>query len=168
MATERQRAANCANAKKSTGPKSRAGKKRSSQNAYRHGLATAILPDSDWIAKIEALAREIFDSTGGQIDFGQARSVAHAQLEVLRARSISTAVVTQILAGCDHSGWTPAADLAVPPEVLGREPDRTAEALGQALLALKAVDRYESRAAARRDRAVQEIIKECYVYCKQS
>jgi hypothetical protein len=109
------------------------------------------------------LAREIVDSTGGQIDLGQARSVAHAQLEVQRARSISTAVVTQILAGGDHSDWTPAADRAVPPKV----PDSTAEALGQALLALKVLDRYESRAAARRDRAVQEIQRVRF-YDKQS
>ena len=54
MASERQRAANCANAKRSTGPKSRAGKS-ASQNAYRHGLGAGILPNSDWITKIEAL-----------------------------------------------------------------------------------------------------------------
>ena len=35
---------------------------------------------------------------------------------------MSAAVVTQILSGCDHSGWTRAADRAVPP-------DRTGEAL---------------------------------------
>jgi hypothetical protein len=162
MASERQRAANCANAKKSTGPKSRAGKKRASQNAYRHGLCAAILPNSDWITKIEALACEIVDSTGGQIDLEQARSVAQTQLDVLRVHSISTAVVTQILAGGDYSGWSPAADRAVPQEVPNRESDLTAVALGQALSALKVLDRYESRAAARRDRAVQEIIKECF------
>ena len=66
-----------------------------------------ILPDSDWIAMVEALAREIVNSTGGQIDLGQARSVADAQLEVLKVCSISTAVVTQILAGCDHSDCGP-------------------------------------------------------------
>jgi hypothetical protein len=40
MATERQRAANRQNASKSTGPKSEGGKRRSSQNARRHGLTT--------------------------------------------------------------------------------------------------------------------------------
>ena len=39
MATERQIAANRANALRSTGPKTAAGKKRSSQNALRHGLS---------------------------------------------------------------------------------------------------------------------------------
>ena len=39
MATEKQIAANRANALCSTGPKTAAGKKRSSQNALRHGLS---------------------------------------------------------------------------------------------------------------------------------
>jgi hypothetical protein len=165
MMSERQLRANRRNAQKSTGPKSRAGKKRAGQNAYRHGLGVGILPDPDWITKIEALARDIVDSTSGQIDLGQARSVAHAQFEVRRVRSMSTALVKQILAGCDRSGWTAAADRAVPPD--DKEPDRTAEAVGHALSVLKVFDRYESRAAVRRDKAVQEIIHECNCYNKQ-
>lgn len=39
MATDRQIAANRANANKSTGPRSQAGRARSSQNARRHGLS---------------------------------------------------------------------------------------------------------------------------------
>jgi hypothetical protein len=42
MASERQIAANRRNAQKSTGPKSVQGKKRSSKNAYRHGLSVAV------------------------------------------------------------------------------------------------------------------------------
>ena len=111
------------------------------------------MPDSDWIKEIDALAKKIVVSTGGQIELEQARSVAHAQLEVLRIRSMSIAVVTQIL---NHSGGTPAPDrkpFAGPPEDTGR----TSETLGRALSALKVIDRYESRAAARRDKEVQQI-----------
>ena len=39
MASEKQIAANRANAKRSTGPKTAAGKLRSSRNAFRHGLS---------------------------------------------------------------------------------------------------------------------------------
>jgi hypothetical protein len=42
MASERQIAANRRNARKSTGPRSGAGKKRASRNAYRHGLTLSI------------------------------------------------------------------------------------------------------------------------------
>ena len=43
MASERQIAANRANAALSTGPKSAAGKQRSSRNALKHGLSKPIL-----------------------------------------------------------------------------------------------------------------------------
>jgi hypothetical protein len=157
MASERQLAANRRNAQKSTGPKSRAGKRRASQNAFRHGLSASNLLDADWITKIEALAKKIVDSRGGQIDLEQARSVAHAQLEVLRARSISTAVVTQILAGCDHTPSVDREQFAVPPEVPDKGAKRTAE--GRALSAQKMLARYESHAVARRHRAIREIFK---------
>jgi len=45
MATEKQIAANRANAKRSTGPKTAAGKLKSSRNAYRHGLSGPLLSD---------------------------------------------------------------------------------------------------------------------------
>ena len=45
MTTERQKAANTANAKKSTGPKSSAGRNRSSKNAHKHGLTAQPLWD---------------------------------------------------------------------------------------------------------------------------
>ena len=50
MATKRQIAANRRNARRSTGPRSAAGKAASSANALRHGLAAAravVLPDED-------------------------------------------------------------------------------------------------------------------------
>ena len=39
------------------------------------------------------------------------------------------------------------------------EPERTAEALRRALPELVKLDRYETRAAARRDRAIRQIVK---------
>lgn len=49
MATKKQIRANRENSKKSTGPKSKAGKQRSARNAIKHGLFTDILllPDED-------------------------------------------------------------------------------------------------------------------------
>ena len=42
MASDRQIAANRRNARKSTGPRSGAGKKRARRNAYRHGLTLSV------------------------------------------------------------------------------------------------------------------------------
>jgi hypothetical protein len=161
LASERQLRANRLNAQKSTGPKSRAGKKRASQNAYYHGLRAAILPNSEWMAKLAALAREIVDSTGGQINIDQARAIAQAQLEVCRVRSISTAVVTQILASGEHSGRSHAADRAGQRPLLESEPERRAEASGPRFSILKVLDRYQSRAVARRERLVKGILTGC-------
>lgn len=49
MTSDRQRAANRENARKSTGPRTRAGKAASSSNARRHGV-TGALPEDDIVA----------------------------------------------------------------------------------------------------------------------
>jgi len=56
MATEKQIAANRANAKRSTGPKTAAGKLKSSRNAYRHGLSGPLLSDPATSAKVDRIA----------------------------------------------------------------------------------------------------------------
>jgi hypothetical protein len=58
MASERQRAANRANARNSTGPRSASGKKRASCNALKHGLNTP-MSGAAVTREIEALARQI-------------------------------------------------------------------------------------------------------------
>ena len=55
MASEKQIAANRANALKSTGPKTAAGRSKSGRNAFRHGLSLPVEIDGDVSAKIEAL-----------------------------------------------------------------------------------------------------------------
>ena len=56
MATEKQIAANRANAKRSTGPRTLAGKTISSRNACRHGLSNSLRLDPLTSAKIDAIA----------------------------------------------------------------------------------------------------------------
>ena len=147
MATERQIAANRANSKRSTGPKSRGGKRRASQNAYRHGLTGGGPVDSNWTARVEQQARDIVDSTRGKIDLFHAQSIAQAQQEVLRARSISTAVVRNALG---VGGGT-----------ISSSPDRSpqdnvgAGAIELAVPLLRVLDRYEHRALAKRNKAIR-------------
>jgi hypothetical protein len=56
MASEKQISANRANAKKSTGPRTMAGRAKSSRNAYRHGLSVPMHPDPQ---TLEAFAHAI-------------------------------------------------------------------------------------------------------------
>jgi len=149
VATERQIAANRANSKRSTGPKSRGGKRRASQNAYRHGLAGGGPVGSDWTARVEQQARDIVDSTRGKIDLFHARSIAQAQQEVLRARSISTAVVRNALATHVSGGAISSSPDRSPQDNVG------AGAIELAVPLLRVLDRYEHRALAKRNRAIR-------------
>jgi hypothetical protein len=52
LASEKQIAANRANAKRCTGPKTAAGKQNSSRNAFKHGLSRPRQPESFAVEKI--------------------------------------------------------------------------------------------------------------------
>jgi hypothetical protein len=96
VATERQIAANRRNARKGTGPRSRAGKKRAGQNAYRHGLT---LSSSAAFAKqIEKLARKIAGNTDNEITLEHARDAAQATIDLARVRRVKVALIERVSA----------------------------------------------------------------------
>ena len=88
MASDQQIAANQSNAKKSTGPRSKAGREVSRRNARRHGLAVAIGNDPLFRDDIEKLARVI--SGCAQNVSAHARETAEAELDLLRIRKFRT------------------------------------------------------------------------------
>ena len=96
MASEKQIAANRANALKSTGPRTAAGRAKSSRNAYRHGLSVPMAPDS---GQVESLARTLAGETAGEDQpeaaredqLEAARALAAAQLELKRIREAKVA-----------------------------------------------------------------------------
>jgi hypothetical protein len=96
MATHKQIAANRANAKRSTGPKTLAGKLKSSRNAYRHGLSKPLQYDPVQPKKIEALMWALVgeDASDAQVD--AATEVAMAQLELFRVRAVRTTLFGKI------------------------------------------------------------------------
>ncbi len=87
MASKRQIAANRRNAKKSTGPRSKAGREASRRNARRHGLAIAIETDPAFHDEIEKLAKAL--SLSQKVD-EHARDAARAEFDLLRVRKIRT------------------------------------------------------------------------------
>jgi PHD/YefM family antitoxin component YafN of YafNO toxin-antitoxin module len=124
VATEKQIAANRANARRSTGPKSAAGKMVSSRNAYRHGLTCPLSLGADTAAKLEAIAQAVTGEGAGEEQLISAAEFARAQLELLRIRATRAEIMTAI------------------------ERDST-----QQLRPLVALDRYERYAHTRRRRA---------------
>ena len=88
MATEKQIAANRANAQKSTGPRTAAGRLKSSRNALRHGLSLPLHFDLQTSAKADAIARALAYDPADQERLSAATEVAQAQLELLRIRAV--------------------------------------------------------------------------------
>jgi hypothetical protein len=181
MATQRQIAANRRNAGKSTGPRSRAGKTRVRHNAYRHGLTAGLIPSATLARQAEKLARKIAGKSKDPVVLEHARDAAYAEIDLARVRRVRVALierasalgsleapqlfnsvreVSRFLKSIER-GETPSLPeredpLATMPT---EEPQRTAEAIRRALPELAKLDRYESRAVARRDRAIRQIVK---------
>lgn len=186
MSTERQIAANRRNAKKSTGPRSSAGKRRTSRNAYRHGLTLSSIANPALAKRLDKLARLIAGSSRDKIILEHARAAAQAVLNLARVRQAKVALIKCMSAlgalkspydmlsvmkawlyielalegrtprGMPRPFPEPVNSLATMPT---QEPERTAEAIRRALPELRKLDRYESRAVAQRDRAIGEITR---------
>jgi|SRR6516164_298615 len=178
MATDRQIAANRHNARRSTGPRSSAGRNRSRRNSYRHGLAAGVTLNAERIKHIERLARKIAGNSTDVLAVECARTLAQAEYELVQIRRSKVALISRVMA----FGAFETPDSTEPKEVrrliraLKRgefvvperveiaamptiEPERTAEAIRRALPELIKLDRYERRATARRARAMHILLE---------
>lgn len=162
MATERQIAANRRNARKSTGPRSQAGKKRVSRNAYRHGLSVSLTSNSELAEQLEELACKLA-AAGVRMEY--ARIIAHAELDLARVWRVKEDLIAPVLArgvtaekytGPNIGRQTRRADPT--PAMHGRKSDHSAEASRWLVADLLKLDRYERRASAMRDRALRHAI----------
>ena len=98
MTTERQRAANRANAGLSTGPKTVPGKSASSRNSRIHGLAGRSVSDFGYAEK---LAKALVGFHEGSV-WHHALTAAEATFELARVRQIRANMIAQI--GLDLAG----------------------------------------------------------------
>jgi hypothetical protein len=174
MASERQIAANRRNARKSTGPRSGAGKNRARRNAYRHGLTLSITSSAAVAKQLDKLVRKIAGDSEDAIVLERARAVAQAELDLARVRRAKVALierasafgeldpprltVTQmirVLNAFDRGRLVKPSDASA--TMPSQEPDRSAEAVRRVLPELCKLDRYERRAAAQRERAVLDL-----------
>ena len=180
MATEKQIAANRKNARKSTGPKTRIGKRRASGNAHRYGLSIHLISRQD-SETVESLARSIACSRTDEGVLHYARAAARAHLNLARIRQVKLDIIESV---CRFGALKPAprfrsfeAEIAYlkrqafnksfswPERVdpLGPMPAdeaaRMAEAVRRLLPELEKMHRYERRSITTRDRALHAMIE---------
>ena len=151
VTSERRAQANRANARRSTGPTSAAGKARAAQNARRHGLSQDILADPALGQEVEDLAQRIAREAQRPDLIDLARRIAQAQMDVQRIRQFRQERMQAAVAGPGHAGD---GHDSAPTRVRGA--DALAEALAPLRKELKAVDRYMRRALSRRKFAVRD------------
>jgi len=179
MATARQIAANRQNARRSSGPRSGEGKRRSSQNAYRHGLSAGVNAPVEHVKDIEALARKIAGNSTDVVVLECAGTFAQAEFDLARIRRLKVALVSRVMAfgefeppvtfpslyeinqffkGFDR-GELILPERSKPPTMPTTEPERSAEAIRRTLPELMRLNRYERHAGARRAQAIHTLLE---------
>ena len=86
MTAARRLVANRANARRSRGPITTAGRARAAQNARRHGLSRPVRNDPACAGDIAALARQIAGAHAGAEQLALAGCIAAAQVDLMRVR----------------------------------------------------------------------------------
>jgi hypothetical protein len=149
MASDRKIAANRRNSRRSSGPRTVAGKLTVSRNALRHGLAAATLRDSGIATEVDRLATAIAGEHADAAQREQALIIAESELTLLRVRAARTSIFQQLTTG--------AADAQEPSEQLpGRQP---AGVIGRSHFdQLRRLERYERRAFSTRQRAIRILL----------
>jgi hypothetical protein len=92
MTSPQRLRANRANSRRSTGPKTQAGRAKSAQNARRRGLRVPVLSERALADEVEHLAQKIIDGSPPEL-MDLARTIAEAKVDVLRVRRVRNELV---------------------------------------------------------------------------
>ena len=96
MISARKLRANRANSRRSTGPKTIAGRATAARNSRRHGLAIPTPLDPTLSAQVDAMAQMIAGSDSPEL-VELARRIAEAELDVIRVRRARKELLCQAL-----------------------------------------------------------------------
>jgi len=78
------------------GPKTAAGRLKSSRNAFRHGMSGSVRSDSVTSAKVDAIAHTLAGEQATEDRLTSAADFTRAQLELRRIRSIRAELLAKI------------------------------------------------------------------------
>ena len=152
MTSERRRAANRKNARKSTGPKSAQGKAKVSGNARRHGFSARGPADEHAPENLRRIADGICGEDADPIACDLAMTIADAQVSITRVRAARITVIKEARSRYADASAESASNLD------GEAPPRNdLDSLCLAFPQLIALERYERRAIARRKRAIEQL-----------
>ncbi len=133
MTTPARIEANRRNARRSTGPRTQAGKARVASNAFRHGLAVPVAALPEFHEGLKQLTVQIAGGRTSTVHLQAASQIAEATLDLQRITAVRQLLVEKLAAAVTEG------------EV------KEVSATTHALLGL---DRYERRALSRRKSAV--------------
>lgn len=116
--SERRLAANRANARRSTGPRTAAGKARSARNAHKHGLAAAgrasaaRLQEAVHLETLRAGAIAVYQPANSQELFAVER-IALAQAAISHCAALEAGILSDAIGQCADPTASPALALAI-------------------------------------------------------
>ena len=151
MVSDRKIAANQRNSRRSSGPRSAAGKLTVSRNALRHGLAAATLRDSGIAAEVDRLATAIAGENEDAVQREQALIIAESEITLLRVRAVRTSIFEQMLLAMGAAGPQEPSE-----QLLGRL--HAGVIGGSHFEQLRRLERYERRAFSRRQGAIRILL----------
>jgi len=102
VTSERKIRANRANARASTGPKTKRGRSHAARNALRHALSLPVYSDPVLSEEVEALAREIIGTDSNPEIQEVARRIAEAHIDLRRVRHARHQILSQALIDPDY------------------------------------------------------------------
>jgi hypothetical protein len=114
MATEKQIAANRANSKRSTGPKTKIGRLKSCRNALRHGLSCASPMNA---IEVETIAQALATVGVNDERLIAARELAQTELELVRICRVRGQMLASLLQCCipiRSSAWPRLTAMSIP------------------------------------------------------
>ena len=144
MTSDRLISSNRANARASTGPKTKAGKTRSSRNALRHGLSLPVWQDPTLAPQADAIAGRIAGPGASAERMERARQIGAAQVDLVRIRVRRRELIEGLLRDPEYESQS-----TVELRVSAAIDDKSKE--------LARLDRYERRAISRRKRAIRDL-----------